>query len=62
VISAERVLEATVGGAGVDQECVTDLADVAEALNGGSVECQKRGTVDTNVVPQGIADYFGSGR
>ena len=59
VIGAERVLEAAVGGAGVDQEGVPDLADVAEALNGGGVEREQRGAVDPDVVPERVADDFG---
>ena len=56
---AEGVLEAAVGGAGVDQECVTDLADVAKALNGGRVERKQGGVVDPDVVPERIADDLG---
>ena len=59
---AESVLEAAVGGAGVDQECVPDLADVAEALNRGRVEGEKGRAIDPDVVPEGIADDFGGGR
>ena len=33
VVGAERVLEAGVGGAGIDQEGVAELADVAQALH-----------------------------
>ena len=59
---AECVLEAAVGGAGIDQESVTDLTDVAEALNGGSVQGQERGLVDPDVVPERVADDFSLGR
>jgi len=32
MVGAERVLEPGVRGAGVDEECVPELADVAETL------------------------------
>jgi hypothetical protein len=38
VIGAKRVLETGVSGSWVDQESVTNLSDVAEALDGGSIE------------------------
>ena len=52
VVGAERVLEAGVGGAGIDQEGVPDLADVAQALNGRGVEGQQRRAVESDVVPR----------
>ena len=58
MISAQGVLKAGVRGAGIDQKAVTDLADVSEALNGGSVEGQQGCTIETNVVPKGVADDF----
>ena len=42
VVGAERVLEAGVGGAGIDQEGVADLADVAQPLHGRRVEREQR--------------------
>ncbi len=59
---AERMLEAAVSGARVDQECVTDLTDIAEALHRGSVERQERGPVDPDVVPERVADDLCVGR
>ena len=41
VVGAEGVLEAGVGGAGIDEEGVAELADVAEALDGRGVERER---------------------
>ena len=48
------LLEAAVGGAGVDQEGVADLADVAEPLDRGGIEGKEGGPVD-----RGGADAVG---
>ena len=56
VVRAERVLEAGVGGPGIDQEGVPDLAHIAQALHGRGVEGQQRRAVESDVVPQRIAD------
>ena len=56
VVGAERVLEAGVGGAGIDEEGVAELADVAQALHRRGVEHRQRGLVEADVVPEGIAD------
>ena len=61
VIGAECVLETGVGGAGVDQEGMAELADVAEALNRGRVESKQRRVVDPDVVPERVADDLGCG-
>jgi hypothetical protein len=50
------MLEPAVGSSGIDQESVPDLTDVAEALNGGCIECEERGVVDPDVIPKRIAD------
>jgi hypothetical protein len=62
VKGTEGVLEPAVSSAGVDQECVPDLADVAEALDRGRVEGEKSRAIDPDVVPEGIADDFRGGR
>ena len=51
MVGAEGVLESGVGSSGIDQEGVPDLTDVAEALNGGCVECKERRFIDADVVP-----------
>ena len=56
VIGAEGVLEAGVGGAGIDQEGVAQLSDVPEALQGGRVEHAQRRPVEADVVPERVAD------
>jgi hypothetical protein len=56
MVGTERVLEARVSRSGVDEKTVTDLADVAKTLNGGGVECEERGSVEPDVVPQWVAD------
>ena len=56
VVGAQRVLEAGVGGAGIDEEGVAELADVAQALHRRGVEHGQRRLVEADVVPEGIAD------
>jgi hypothetical protein len=56
VIGTEGVLETRVSRAGVDEEAVTNLADVPKALNGGGVEGEERGSVEPDVVPEWVAD------
>jgi len=58
VVRAESVLEPGVSGAGVHQVAVADLTDVPEALNCGCVEGAEGGSVEPDVVPEGIADDF----
>ena len=65
VVGAEGVLEPGVGGAGIDEEGVADLADVAQPLHRRRVQREERGAVEADVVPEGIADdfeVFGVGR
>ena len=56
VVGAERVLEPGVGRAGIDQEGVTDLADVSESLHRSGVQREQRRPVEPDVVPEGVAD------
>ncbi len=58
VVGAEGVLEPGVGGAGVDEEGVADLAHVAQPLHRHRVQREERGAVEADVVPEGIADDF----
>ena len=62
VIGAERVLEPGVRGAGVDEERVTELAHVAQALERRGVDRRRRGRLEPDVVPERIADDFVGGR
>jgi hypothetical protein len=59
VIGAECVLETSMGGAGIYQEGMTDLTNVAKPLDGGRVEREQGRVVDPDVVPERIADDFG---
>src|SRR5262249_820863 len=56
VVRAEGVLEPGVGGAGVDEEGVADLANVPQPLDGCGVQREKRRMVEANVVPERISD------
>ena len=56
VIGAERVLEAGVGSAGIDEERVTELAHVAQALDGRRVEDRQRLRFEADVVPERVAN------
>ena len=58
VVGAEGVLEPGVGGAGIDEEGVADLAHVAEPLHRRRVQREQRRAVEADVVPEGIADDF----
>jgi hypothetical protein len=61
VIRAECVLETSMGGAGVYEEGMTDLTNVAKALDCGRVESKQGRVIDPNVVPERIADDFSGG-
>src|SRR4051794_39683850 len=61
MICTESVLEPGMGCPRIYQEAVSDLANVAKALNGGCVEGEQGGPVEPNVVPKRIADDFGVG-
>ena len=56
VIRAEGVLESGVRGAGIDQERMPHLADVAEPLDRRRVQRQQRGAIQADVVPEGVAN------
>jgi hypothetical protein len=56
VVGAERVLEAGVGGAGIDEEGVAELPNIAEPLDGGRVQDLQRRSVQPDVVPQRVAN------
>jgi hypothetical protein len=62
VIGAECVLETSMGGAGVHEEGMTNLTNVAKALDGGRIESKQGRVVDPDVVPERIADDFGGGQ
>ena len=50
------MFESGVGSAGVDQEGMAELSDVAQPLHRRRVEDVQRGGVDPDVVPEGVAD------
>ena len=58
MVGAEGVLEPGVGGAGIDEEGVADLAHVPQPLHRRRVQREERGAVEADVVPEGIADDF----
>jgi len=58
VVRAESVLKPGVSGAGVHQEAVADLTDVPKALNCGCVEGAEGGSIEADVVPEGITNDF----
>ena len=62
VVGAECVLEAGMGGAGVNQEGVADLADVAESLHRRACRAGQRRAVESDIVPERIADDLQIGR
>src|SRR4029077_405713 len=55
VMSAKRVLESRMRGARVDEVGPTQLAYISEALKDFGVDELERQLVDTNVVPDGVA-------
>ena len=56
VVGAEHVLEARVGGAGVDEEGVPELPDVPQALHRGRIDDGQRLGLQADVIPQRVAD------
>jgi hypothetical protein len=62
VVGTQSMLEPRMGRAGVHQESVPDLADIAETLDGGGVQREKGRPVEANVVPEWIADHFRGGK
>ena len=55
VVCAQGVLEPRVGRAGIDEECMTQLSYIAQALHGGCVGDRECLRIEPNVVPQRIA-------
>jgi hypothetical protein len=58
MIGAEGVLEARVACAGIDEIRETQLPDVAQSLECRRVDELQRNAVDTDVVPERIAEYL----
>src|SRR5204863_8907645 len=56
VVWAQRVLEAAVSGARIDEEGMAQLAHVAEALHGGRVDNRDGLGVEPDVVPERVAN------
>ena len=56
MIRAERVLEARVRGAGIDEVREPELPHVAQPLEHGRVDELERQRVDTDVVPERVAN------
>ena len=56
MLRAQGLFEAGVGGAGIDEEGVTELADITKALDRGCIERGQRHSIKRDVVPQGVAD------
>src|SRR3989442_1204545 len=56
VVRAERVLEAAMRGAGIDEERVPQLTDVTQPLDGGGVDHGQRFGIEPDVVPERVAD------
>ena len=62
MVGTERVLETRVRCARIDEICPTQLSDVAEALEDFGVDEPQRQLVDTNVVPDGVAQNLEADR
>lgn len=60
MIGPERVLEARVGSAGINQESKAELADVSQTLKYFVVDEPNRKLVDTNVIPERVAERLES--
>jgi hypothetical protein len=56
MIGAQSVFEASMGGAGIDEKSVTELADVSQALYGRCVENRERLGLEADVVPERVAN------
>lgn len=56
MVGAQGVLEASMGGAGIDEKSVTELADVPQALYGRCVENRERLGLEADVVPERVAN------
>ena len=62
MVRADGMLEASVVGGRIDQERVSELSDVTQALKWLTVEYFERRRIYLNVVPERITDDFESGR
>jgi hypothetical protein len=49
------------GCSGIYEEAVAHLANISQSLHSGCIEGEQRGRIDPDVVPEWIADNFGSG-
>src|SRR5687767_13177082 len=58
MVRAERVLEPCVSGAGIDQIRPAKLTNVSEALDYVGVDESEGELVDSDVVPDGVAQYL----
>ncbi len=56
MVDAERVIEACVDGARVDEIGEPQLLDPAQALEGGRVDEPQGPGLEPDVVPDGVAD------
>src|SRR6185503_21000680 len=56
MIGAQGVLEAGMGGAGVNEKGVAELAHVAQSLYGRCVEERERLWLEADVVPERVAN------
>ena len=56
VIRAQRMLESGMGGAGIDEEGMAELADVAKPLHRCGVQHGQRRRVEADVVPERVAN------
>ena len=56
VVGPERVFEARMGRAGVDEKRVAELPNVAQALNGRCIEDRQRLRFEADVVPERVAN------
>ena len=57
-MGTERVLEPRVRRARIDEVSPPELADISQALEHFGVDEVERELVDTNVVPDRVAQYF----
>ena len=60
VICPKRVLEPRMRCAGIDKESKAELANISQPLKRFAVDEPKRQLVDTNVVPEWVAEGFES--
>ena len=62
VIRPQRMLEARMGRTGIDEKCVAELPDVAEALEGWRIDHRQCLGLEADVVPERVADDLELGR